>query len=162
MSSKALFASASFAIGCWMGCVVDLASSSISNSLEKNIPRDPTRRTGISKELEMEDDARSTTHPIQQPIANEAEQTAPLTTSPTAKARRFCSCSRVFWVKMFSARAFVDISPHTNIRIRPRQDLWNALSDASGKPVGEIAAAWTEQPGFPVVKGQTGRRGRFA
>src|SRR5207249_40323 len=41
--------------------------------LEKNTPRDPTRRTGISKELEMEGDARSTTHPIQQPIANEAE-----------------------------------------------------------------------------------------
>jgi len=31
-------------------------------------------------------------------------------------------------------------------------DLWNALSEASGKPVGEIAAGWTEQPGFPVVK----------
>jgi aminopeptidase N len=31
-------------------------------------------------------------------------------------------------------------------------DLWNALSQASGKPVGEIAAGWTEQPGFPVVK----------
>src|SRR5438445_13859744 len=31
-------------------------------------------------------------------------------------------------------------------------DLWNALREASGKPVGEIAAAWTEQPGFPVVK----------
>jgi aminopeptidase N len=31
-------------------------------------------------------------------------------------------------------------------------DLWTSLSKASGKPVGEIAAAWTEQPGFPVVK----------
>src|SRR4051794_27725647 len=30
-------------------------------------------------------------------------------------------------------------------------DLWNSLSKASGKPVGEIAASWTEQPGFPVV-----------
>src|SRR5437764_4717692 len=30
-------------------------------------------------------------------------------------------------------------------------DLWNALTEASDKPVGEIAAAWTEQPGFPVV-----------
>jgi aminopeptidase N len=29
--------------------------------------------------------------------------------------------------------------------------LWNALSDASNKSVGEIAAGWTEQPGFPVV-----------
>src|SRR5260370_27467142 len=31
-------------------------------------------------------------------------------------------------------------------------DLWNALSQASGKRVGEIAAGWTEQPGIPVVK----------
>src|SRR5256714_15362894 len=31
-------------------------------------------------------------------------------------------------------------------------DLWNALAEASGKPVVDIAAAWTEQPGFPVVK----------
>src|SRR5438876_31289 len=31
-------------------------------------------------------------------------------------------------------------------------DLWNALSEASKKPIGEIAAGWTEQPGFPVVK----------
>ena len=31
-------------------------------------------------------------------------------------------------------------------------DLWKALSDASGKPVEEIAAAWTEQPGFPIIK----------
>jgi aminopeptidase N len=31
-------------------------------------------------------------------------------------------------------------------------DLWNALSEVSGKPVSEIAAAWTEQPGFPIVK----------
>src|ERR1044072_1622360 len=37
--------------------------------LDKVVPRDPTRRTGISKELEMEGDARSTTHPIQQPVA---------------------------------------------------------------------------------------------
>ncbi|MEO5717125.1 MAG: M1 family metallopeptidase, partial [Chthoniobacterales bacterium] len=31
-------------------------------------------------------------------------------------------------------------------------DLWQALTEVSGKPVGEIAPAWTEQPGFPVVK----------
>src|SRR5947199_10707931 len=31
-------------------------------------------------------------------------------------------------------------------------DLWNALSETSGKAVAEITAGWTEQPGFPVVK----------
>src|SRR5262249_13869880 len=30
-------------------------------------------------------------------------------------------------------------------------DLWNALSEASKKPVGQIAAGWTQQPGFPIV-----------
>jgi aminopeptidase N len=30
-------------------------------------------------------------------------------------------------------------------------DLWNALGAASGRNVGEIAASWTEQPGFPLV-----------
>jgi aminopeptidase N len=30
-------------------------------------------------------------------------------------------------------------------------DLWSALSEASKNPVGEIAAGWTERPGFPVV-----------
>ena len=29
--------------------------------------------------------------------------------------------------------------------------MWNALSEASGKPVAEIAAGWTEQPGFPII-----------
>jgi len=41
--------------------------------LRRNSPRDPTRRVGIAKEQAMEGDARSTTHPIQQPIATEAE-----------------------------------------------------------------------------------------
>ena len=31
-------------------------------------------------------------------------------------------------------------------------DLWSALSEASKKPVGEIAAGWTQQTGFPIVK----------
>lgn len=31
-------------------------------------------------------------------------------------------------------------------------DLWEALTEVSGKPVAEIAPGWTEQPGLPVVK----------
>jgi aminopeptidase N len=41
-------------------------------------------------------------------------------------------------------------------------DLWNALADASGKPVVEIAAAWTQQPGFPVVKVERRIDGKIA
>src|SRR5207245_6359744 len=31
-------------------------------------------------------------------------------------------------------------------------DLWITLTEASKKPVGEIAAGWTQQPGFPIIK----------
>src|SRR5215472_14305956 len=41
--------------------------------LARELPRDPTRRTGIAKEAAMEGDARATTHPIQQRVATEAE-----------------------------------------------------------------------------------------
>ena len=30
-------------------------------------------------------------------------------------------------------------------------DLWNSLSQASGRDIAAIAADWTEQPGFPLV-----------
>ncbi|KAH3753711.1 hypothetical protein DPMN_188354 [Dreissena polymorpha] len=32
------------------------------------------------------------------------------------------------------------------------EDLWAALGDASGKPVGEVMTTWTKQMGFPVIK----------
>jgi aminopeptidase N len=33
-------------------------------------------------------------------------------------------------------------------------DLWRALSEASGKPVAEVAHSWFEQPGYPVVSAE--------
>ncbi|XP_026480075.1 puromycin-sensitive aminopeptidase-like [Ctenocephalides felis] len=30
-------------------------------------------------------------------------------------------------------------------------DLWNALEEASGKPIGQIMSAWVEKPGFPLL-----------
>ena len=42
-------------------------------------------------------------------------------------------------------------------------DLWRALSEASGEPVEDIARAWIEQPGYPVVRISRAReRGRVA
>ena len=31
-------------------------------------------------------------------------------------------------------------------------DLWEALEEASGKPVGKVMHTWTAQMGFPVLK----------
>jgi puromycin-sensitive aminopeptidase len=38
-------------------------------------------------------------------------------------------------------------------------DLWSALSEASGEPVEQMARAWIEQPGFPVVSVSREREG---
>lgn len=32
------------------------------------------------------------------------------------------------------------------------EDLWQALGDASGKPVEKIMSTWTKQMGYPVLK----------
>jgi len=120
--------------------------------LQKNIPRDPTRRTGVSKELEMEGDARSTTHPIQQPIADEAEANNAFDDITYRKGQAFLLMLESFLgedVFRDGIRRYMAAHQYSN---STTADLWNALSEASGKPVGEIAAVWTEQPGFPIVE----------
>jgi len=119
--------------------------------LEKNTPRDPTGRTGISKELEMEGDARSTTHPIQQPIANEAEANSAFDDITYRKGQAFLLMLESFLGENTfrdGIRRYMAAHKYSN---STTADLWNALSQASGKPVRGIAAGWTEQPGFPVV-----------
>ena len=120
--------------------------------LEKNSSRDPTRRTGISKELEMEGDARSTTHPIQQPVANEAEANSAFDDITYRKGQAFLLMLESFLGENTfrdGIRRYMAAHKYSN---STTADLWNALRQASDKPVGEIAAGWTEQPGFPVVK----------
>src|SRR6266699_3220183 len=120
--------------------------------LARNIQRDPTRRTGIAKEVAMEGDARSTTHAIQQPVANEAEANSAFDDITYRKGQSFLRMLESFLGEATfrdGIRRYIAAHKYSNTTTA---DLWNALSDASGKPVGEIAAAWTEQPGFPVVK----------
>src|SRR6266446_6609992 len=120
--------------------------------LENVIPRDPTRRTGISRELEMEGDARSTTHAIQQPIENEAEANSAFDDITYRKGQAFLLMLENFLGENAfrdGIRRYMAARKYSN---STTADLWNALNQASGKPVGEIAAGWTAQPGFPVVK----------
>src|SRR5437763_554099 len=120
--------------------------------LRRNFPRDPARRIGIAKEQAMEGDARSTTHPIQQPIATEAEANSAFDDITYRKGQSFLRMlesflgENVFRDGIRKYMAAHKLSNSTTV------DLWNALAEASGKPVVEIAAAWTEQPGFPVVE----------
>ena len=119
--------------------------------LARDLPRDPTRRSGIAKEAAMEGDARSTTHPIQQPVATEAEANSAFDDITYKKGQSFLRMLENFLgedVFRDGIRQYIAAHKYSNTTTA---DLWNALSDASNKSVGEIAAGWTKQPGFPGV-----------
>src|SRR5437868_2404974 len=127
--------------------------------LRRNFPRDPARRVGISKEQATEGDARSTTHPVQQPIATEAEASSAFDDITYKKGQSFIRMLESFLgedVFRDGIHRYIAAHKYSN---STTADLWNALAEASGKPVGEIAASWTEQPGFPVVKVKRGENG---
>ncbi len=120
--------------------------------LAKDVPRDPTRRVGIAKERAMEGDALSTTHPIQQKISTEGEANSAFDDITYLKGQSFIRMLESFLgqdVFRDGIRKYIAKHKYSNTTTA---DLWDSLSEASGKPVGEIAAGWTEQPGFPVVK----------
>jgi aminopeptidase N len=119
--------------------------------LRREFPRNPSRRVGIAKEAAMEGDARSTTHPIQQPVATEAEANSAFDDITYKKGQSFLRMLESFLGEdgfREGIRRYIAAHMYSNTTTA---DLWNALSEASGKPVGEIAAGWTEQPGFPVM-----------
>ena len=120
--------------------------------LRNNQPRNPTRRFGIAKEQAMESDARSTTHPVQQPVANEAEANSAFDDIAYQKGQSFIRMLESFLgeeVFRDGIRRYIAAHKLSN---STTADLWNALPEASGKPISEIAAGWTERPGFPIVK----------
>src|SRR5438067_5037180 len=130
--------------------------------LRRELPRDPTRRPGIAKEAAMEGDARSTTHPIQQTIATEAEANSAFDDITYKKGQSFLRMLESFLgeeVFRDGIRRYMQAHKYSN---STTADLWNALSEASGKPVVEIAAGWTEQPGFPVVNVKREANGKVA
>ena len=120
--------------------------------LQRSVPRDPTRRAGIPKEAAMEGDARSTTHPIQQRIATETEANSAFDDITYKKGQSFLRMLESFLgedVFRDGIHSYIAAHKYSNTTTA---DLWNALSEASKKPIGEIAAGWTEQPGFPVIR----------
>src|SRR5262249_18421159 len=97
-------------------------------------------------------DARSTTHPIQQKIETEAEANNAFDDITYKKGQSFLRMLESFLGEepfRDGIRHYIEAHKYSN---STTADLWNALSEASGKPVSDIAAGWTEQPGFPVVK----------
>jgi len=105
-----------------------------------------------SKEQAMEADARMTSHPIQVHVTDELQ--AANAFDPTITYNKGEAVLRMLEAYLgpdtFRAgiRRYIKARAFSNATTA---DLWNGLSAASGQNVGQIAADWTEQAGFPLV-----------
>jgi len=112
-------------------------------------------RAAESKEGALALDARRSTHPIQRPIANESQANDAFDTISYRKGQGFLRMIESYLGETtFRAGLRVYIDRHKFLN-STTADLWAALGEASGKPVVALAAAWTEQPGFPVISVST-------
>ena len=108
-------------------------------------------RANAAKQRAMTTDALSATHPIQQPIRTESEADSAFDEITYQKGQSFLRMLETYLGEEdFRAgiRNYMQKHQYSNTTTA---DLWNALGEASKKPVSAIAASWTELPGFPVV-----------
>jgi aminopeptidase N len=108
-------------------------------------------RAAGDKEWAMQLDARASTHPIQQRIDNEAQAGDSFDQITYQKGQSFIRMLES-WLgeNKFrdGIRGYMKQHAYANTTTA---DLWAALTKSSGQPVAEMAAGWTEQPGFPLV-----------
>jgi aminopeptidase N len=104
------------------------------------------------RESAMSLDARKTTHPIQQPVDTESQANDAFDSITYLKGQSFLRMLET-WLgaDVFRAgiRSYMAAHQYSSTTTA---NLWSALEQASGKPVRRIAQAWTEQPGFPLVR----------
>ncbi len=106
------------------------------------------------KQAAMSEDARRTTHPIQQPIADESAALAAFDSITYAKGQAIIRMvENYLGDDAFRAgiRAYMRQHAYGNTTTA---DLWGALAASSGKPVTAVAAGFTEQGGIPLVIAQ--------
>jgi len=108
-------------------------------------------RANASKEEAMALDVRSSSHPILQPIANEAQAANAFDDISYLKGQSFLRMLEAYLgEKEFrdGIRRYLRQHAYSNTTTA---DLWAALESSSGQPVGAIAADWTGRAGFPVI-----------
>jgi aminopeptidase N len=104
-----------------------------------------------AKQSAMRADAKRTTHPIQQPIADETEAMAVFDGITYTKGQAFIRMlENYLGEETFrdGIRRYMQAHALSNATTA---DLWQALEAASGQPVAAIAAAYTEQAGVPLI-----------
>jgi len=109
-------------------------------------------RQHASKELAMSADARSTAHPIQMQIADESQVITAFDSISYQKGEAILRMLEVYLGEdafRDGMRRYMKAHAYSSATTA---DLWAALQAASGKPVADIAAGFTEQPGFPLIR----------
>ena len=105
-----------------------------------------------SKESAMAADAQPNSHAIQQHVTDELQAANAFDPQITYdKGQAVLRMLEAFLgpdIFQDGIRAYLKAHAYSN---STSADLWNALSKSSGRDVGAIASAWTEQAGFPVV-----------
>jgi len=109
-------------------------------------------RAHADKERAMTLDARPTTHPVQISITDESQIGSAFDSISYLKGQAFLRMLETY----LGEDAFRDGMRHYMkahaYSSTTTADLWAALQEASGKPVADIAAAFTEQPGIPLMR----------
>ena len=110
---------------------------------------------GTDKAGVMSADARGTTHPIQQAVANESQANDAFDSITYQKGGALLRMLETYLgEEVFRQGVQAYLSNHLNGNATTA-DLWNALEGASHQPIGRLCAGWTEQPGLPLVRLQT-------
>jgi aminopeptidase N len=109
----------------------------------------------VGRQYAMDIDARRTSHPVQQPVANETEAMAAFDAITYSKGQALIRMIEQY----LGERTFRDgirryMAAHA-YGSTTTADLWSALQTASGKPVASIAATFTEQAGVPLIRAET-------
>jgi aminopeptidase N len=107
------------------------------------------------KQYAMALDARRTSHPIQQPVADHSEANAAFDGITYNKGQALIRMLESYLGESAFAdgiRKYMAAHAYGNTTTA---DLWQALESAAGKPVTGIAASFTEQDGVPLIVAET-------
>lgn len=107
------------------------------------------------KQFAMSLDARRTSHPIQQPVADESEAMIAFDAITYNKGQALIRMLENYLGEAAfrdGIRAYMTAHAYGN---STTADLWRALERSSHKPVTEIAASFTEQDGVPLILAET-------